>query len=238
MTQPLAISALKKFFGNKPAVSNVSFDIQAAEIVGLLGVNGAGKSTLIKSMLDLTEIDDGAIELFGEAHRLTASRRNLSYLPEQFRPPYFATGLDVLNMVAGIDGVQFKQVDIAQYCESLALDQAVLHQPCKTYSKGMRQKLGLIACLLSNKSLLILDEPMSGLDPLARRLFKDCIIEQRAKQNAVLFSTHLLDDIESVCDRVLVLDQGQLKFDGPIAKLLETTGKATLESAFLTTIGK
>ena len=237
MTHPVDIVALNKSYANSRVIKNLSFSINAGEIVGLLGVNGAGKSTLIKCLLDLTDIDSGEIKLFGTAHKYTAARCNLSYLSEHFAPPHYATGYDVLKLLTGLEGLKLQLDRVNEYCELLALDRSVLASPCKSYSKGMRQKLGLISCLLADKPLLILDEPMSGLDPRARKLFKDRLLEQRDRHHrTVFFSTHLLEDIQSICDRVMVLDQGQLQFIGKVQELLESTGKTTLEAAFLSCI--
>jgi len=236
MSLPLTIANLSKSYRKKLVVSDLSFEILEGEIVGLLGANGAGKSTLIKSLLDLIDIDSGDISIFGRPHNASGSRAHLTYLSEQFRPPHFATGNDVLNLLAGVEGMNFSASDIARHCEMLALDKTVLKMPCKSYSKGMRQKIGLIACLLAKKRLLVLDEPMSGLDPLARRLFKDRLIEQRALNRSVLFSTHLLEDIDSLCDRVIILDAGRITFIGHIDELLKTSGENSIEKAFLSLI--
>lgn len=236
MSLPLAVKHLSKSYREKVAVSNISFDIREGEIVGLIGANGAGKSTLIKSLLDLISIDDGEILIFGESHQKSEARRGLAYLAEQFRPPRFATGDDVLKLLAGIEGMTFSPTEIAEYCDELALDRAVLSKPCESYSKGMRQKLGLIACLAANKPLLILDEPMSGLDPVARKLFKDQLLRQQNGGCSVLFSTHLLEDIQSICSRVIIFDLGQLKFIGTLEELYAKTGENQLESAFLSII--
>ena len=233
MSLPIEIKHLSKTYRKKIALSDLSFNIQGNEIVGLLGANGTGKSTLIKSILDLVEIDAGEISIFGQSHHSSAARGGLAYLSEQFRPPHFSTGNDVLKLLAGVEGIKFSMADITRHCEMLALDESVLKAPCKSYSKGMRQKLGLIACLLAEKRLLMLDEPMSGLDPLARRLFKDRLLEQRERNRSVLFSTHLLEDIESVCDRVIILDAGRIKFIGGIDELFKASGEDSLEAAFL-----
>jgi len=236
MSLPLAVKHLSKSYRNKVAVTNISFDIREGEIVGLLGANGAGKSTLIRSLLDLISVDSGEILIFGKPHQKSEARRGLAYLAEQFRPPHFATGDDVLKLLAGVEGVTFCPSKIAKYCDDLALDQAVLTKPCQSYSKGMRQKLGLIACLAANKPLLILDEPMSGLDPVARKLFKDRLLEQQSRGCSVLFSTHLLEDIQSVCSRVIIFDLGQLKFIGTLEELFTITDENHLEAAFLSVI--
>ncbi|MGR8946399.1 MAG: ABC transporter ATP-binding protein [Gammaproteobacteria bacterium] len=238
MSFPLEIKNLTKSYGGKTALSNLSFRIEPGHIVGLLGVNGAGKSTLIKCLLDLIDFESGEIQIFGQAHTETTARRQLSYLGEQFAPPNFATGNDVLRLLTGIEGLTFPTTAIREQCELLALEHAVLDTPCQSFSKGMRQKLGLIACLVAAKPLLVLDEPMSGLDPLARRLFKDRILAQRDLQRTVFFSTHLLEDVESVCDRVIILDAGELRFSGSISALLESTKQSNLEAAFLAAINR
>lgn len=236
MQTPLSVIDLDKSYGNIPATIGISFNVDAGEILGLLGVNGAGKSTLIKCILDLIEIDSGEITIFGTRHREIDSRTNLAYLSEQFRPPKFTTGVDVLRLLCGIENLNYPEEQVTKLCDALALDDKVLKAPCRSYSKGMRQKLGLIACLLAEKPLLLLDEPMSGLDPLARRLFKDCLLKHKAQGRSVFFSTHLLEDVESVCDRVMIIDGGRLRFIGQIEALLEATKQESLEAAFLAII--
>lgn len=235
-SRPIRISNVAKRYAKREVLRGVDFEIGAGETVGLIGVNGAGKSTLLKAMLDLTSIDNGRIELFGTDHRQTAARDQLSYLAEQFMPPHYARGDDLLEFIARLQGVRPTRAQIFEECASLELDAAALGRPAREYSKGMTQKLGLIACLVTRRPLLILDEPMSGLDPKARALFKARLARLKDEGGTIFFSTHLLDDVAVVCDRVAILDEGRIRFHGTIAKFSAEHRGASLEESFLNCI--
>ena len=168
----LAFSRVAKQFGRKTALAGFTLDVQPGESFALVGMNGAGKTTLLKCLLDFCEPDSGSISVFGVAHRETRSRARLSFLPERFTPPYFLTGRDFLRYMLELQRVAYREEDAMSTLDSLDLDRTALDVPVRTYSKGMTQKLGLAACLLSRKDLFVLDEPTSGLDPKARALLK------------------------------------------------------------------
>ena len=146
--------------------------MRRGEFFGLVGVNGAGKTTLIKCLLDFCDADGGAIEIFGVPHRDTAARARLAYLPERFNPPFYLTGRDFLQYMLGLHRAPYDDDRVARMFGALDLEPAALDRPARAYSKGMTQKLGLAACLLSGKELYVLDEPTGGLDPKARALLK------------------------------------------------------------------
>ena len=237
-TKPaLAFRAVGKSFGAQVVLADVTLDVTPGEALGLVGVNGAGKTTLLRALLDLSRPDCGSIEVFGSPANQTRARAHLSYLAERCNPPGFATGLEVLHYLLALHGQPLDRAEAEAEALALDLEPAALARPARQYSKGMAQKLGLIACLLARRPLLVLDEPMSGLDPRARALFKRRLAAQKAAGVTLFFSTHLLADVEALCDRIAVLDGGRMVFVGAPAILLEQQGAANLEDAFLSCIG-
>ncbi|MEM7540796.1 MAG: ABC transporter ATP-binding protein [Pseudomonadota bacterium] len=236
MSQAILFDNVKKSFGEQAVLKGVSLTVAAGETVGLVGINGAGKTTLIRALLDLNRPDAGRITIFGEDHLRPRSRRHLTYLAERFVPPPFATGHEVLHHLCELHGVHYDRERAAREAVALDLDPLALDRHARDYSKGMGQKLGLIACLLPRPKILVLDEPMSGLDPRARSAFKSRLGALAADGITLFFSTHLLIDIDALCDRIAVLNKGLLHFDGTPEMLLEDTGAEDLEAAYLASI--
>jgi ABC-2 type transport system ATP-binding protein len=234
MPEAIRFEGVERSYGKQRVLGGVTFNVRAGEYVGLIGVNGAGKTTLIKGMLDLGDIDRGHIEIFGVSHRNPQARSQLAYLPEQFSPPYYARGEDFLRFMAEMHGRAYPHAERDAVLAALDLDPAALAKPVRTLSKGMSQKLGLAATLLSGRPLYVLDEPMSGLDPKARALFKQHLLELRRQHGqAIFFSTHLLSDVESLCDRIVILHGGVPRFVGTPHECCASFGVADLEEAYL-----
>tara|TARA_R110002096_G_scaffold16991_2_gene58401 strand:- start:3238 stop:3966 length:729 start_codon:yes stop_codon:yes gene_type:complete len=233
MTAPLSFRRVTKRYGARAVLDTLDLELHAGETLGLVGMNGAGKSTLLKAALDLTTLDAGSITLGGVDHRRAAAREPLAYLAENFQPPHFATGRDYLNYVARLHRVTPMPARLDAECAALELDPGVLDEPVRQYSKGMRQKLGLIGAVVTDRTLLILDEPLSGLDPKARALFKARLGAAKAAGTTIFFSTHLLDDIGAVCDRIAVLDGGRIRYTGTVAAFADAYPAASLEASFL-----
>jgi len=224
---------VSKAYGTTRALDELTLEVRRGELFGLVGGNGAGKTTLIKCLLDFCEVDRGEIRLFGVSHRLTASRRELAFLPERFNPPYYLTGRDFLRYMAEMHRISYDGKRVAETFARLDLDSGALMKPVRDYSKGMTQKLGLAACLLSGKAVQVLDEPTSGLDPKARALLKRELKALRGAGGTVFFSSHALADVEEICDRMAVLHGGRLRFAGTPAELVARYGGAGVEAAFL-----
>lgn len=222
-----------KRYGKAQVLRGVSFEVGAGSFFGLAGINGAGKTTLIKCLLDLSTPDSGQIEIFGQPGNLPRSRAALSFLPERFTPPYYLSGGDFLRMMAGLRGDDFRAVAALAMLDRLDLAESALTRPVRTYSKGMTQKLGLAACFLADRDLMILDEPMSGLDPKARARVKAILKDLRDRGRTVFLTSHALADIEELCETVAVLHDGELRFLGSPDKMRRDTGAGTLESAFM-----
>ena len=234
----LRFANVGKSFGGVPALVGVSLEVLRGECFGLVGENGAGKTTLIKCMLDFCETGGGGIEIFGVAHRLTAARAPLAYLPERFNPPFYLTGRDFLQYMLKLHRTPYDEAQVERMFTALDLDLAALAKPARTYSKGMTQKLGLASCLLSGKDLYVLDEPTGGLDPKARALLKRELMRLRDARRTVFLTSHALADVEEMCTRMAILHDGRLRFAGTPEELRCRFGLHDLELAFLACIAE
>jgi ABC-2 type transport system ATP-binding protein len=236
LPDPIDIEHLSAGYGRVPVLTDITLTIRPGETLGLIGLNGAGKTTLLKSILMLMAPTAGRVHLFGVPHQLAQSRAKLAYLPERFQPPGHLFGHDFVRLTLAFYRKDADR-DVARWlAERLDLDPAALDRPVRDYSKGMAQKLGLLATLMTDLPLLILDEPMSGLDPRARVRLKQQLAAHRARGHSILSSSHILADHDELCDRVAVLHQGRLAWVGAPAELKARRGEATLENAFLAEI--
>jgi ABC-2 type transport system ATP-binding protein len=223
----IEIHGLKKDYRGKKgerleALKNLDLQIGTAEVFGFLGPNGAGKSTTIKALMGLITPTAGVAKLYGVPVTNTTARKRVGYLPENPSFYDFLSGKEYLAFV----GKAFGMDDAAVSTESeRVLRLMELHdvsrRPIRGYSKGMVQRLGLAQALLHDPDLYVLDEPMSGLDPMGRSLVKDIIKELKGRGKTVFFSTHITSDVETVCDRVGVIVKGQLKAIDNVAKILK-----------------
>ena len=233
MTAALKFTDVSKRYGVAHALEAVSFSVEPGCFFGLAGVNGAGKTTLIKCLLDLASADHGRIEIFGAASDAPRARARLAFLPERFSPPYYLNGRDFLRMMALMRGDAYAESHAQAMLERLDLDPRVLGRGVRTYSKGMTQKLGLASCFLADRDLTILDEPMSGLDPLARARVKDLLDDLKGRGRTLFFTSHALSDVEEICQQVAVLHDGRVCYLGPPADMRALSGSSSLERAFL-----
>jgi ABC-2 type transport system ATP-binding protein len=224
-------------YGKKQTVFNFNLAIPKGATFGLIGLNGAGKTTLIKALLGLRDMRQGQILLNGLASAQPENRRILAYLPERFDPPWFLKGEEFIRFSMNLYGRPYNRAEAVALAERVRLDPKVLRNKMNTYSKGMRQKVGLMATVMTGCDLLVLDEPMSGLDPAARAAVKDVLEQMKREGRTVFFSSHILSDMDEICDQVAVLHQGRLVFDGNVAGLKEQGGGGNLERAFLSVIG-
>ena len=229
----LSINNVSVAYTDKPVIENIDLDIYAGEIFGLMGLNGAGKTTLIKTVLGLRDQDNGEILIYGKDKSDANSKEKLAYLPEKFEPPWFLTGMEFMKFSLQLYKRPFKKDDIIEAANKLSLDTDALGRRMNTYSKGMRQKLGLMGTLLTDCSLLILDEPMSGLDPRARALVKKMINEIKHKDRTIFLSSHILADMDEICDRVAVLHNSEIRYVGTPDELKRKTNTDNLEQAYL-----
>lgn len=217
------------FEKDKHVLQSLSFAVPEGKTTGFIGVNGSGKTTSIKCVLDFIRPDSGNIEFFGEK-RLTAEvKRRIGYLPE--RPYYyeFLTALEFLQFhwrLAGAAG-DF-EARASEVLEEVGLT-AAKDRRLRAFSKGMLQRAGMAQALLCKPEFLILDEPMSGLDPDGRALIKDIIRDEQKNGTSIFFSSHLLNDMDELCDHLVVIDDGKLIFQGA---LTEFAGAGGVEKSF------
>jgi len=220
-------------YGTQTVLKQVDLHIHAGECFALVGENGAGKSTLIKSMLDLIAIKSGDCQVFGVSNRDVGSRKNIAFLPDRFVPPYYLKAQDFLHYMAELHGYAFDAQAADAMLEQLDLDTSALKKSVRELSKGMTQKIGLASCFLSNRKLLILDEPMSGLDPKARARVKQQIREQKNQGKTIFLSSHMLADVEEMADRMAVLHRGEIQFVGTAEEFKQRFAAASMEAAYL-----
>ncbi len=236
-TVALQFEGVAKRFGASPALVGVDLRVERGEVFGLAGLNGAGKTTLIKCLLDFCSVDSGRIRILGVDHHLPRARGPLAFLPERFIPPYYLRGRDFLRYMLTLHGAAYDQRRAEDMLAALDLDHSALRKPVRSFSKGMTQKLGLAACLLSAKDVFVLDEPTSGLDPKARALLKRQLRTLRGNGHTVFFTSHALADVQEICDRMAVIDRGAIRFAGTPADLQSKYAAGSLEDAFLACIG-
>jgi len=225
-----------KKYSNKVVLDNVDLDVEQGEFFGLVGMNGSGKSTLIKAVLDLVGIDSGKIEIDKIPHRKVNSRENIAYLPDRFSPPAHLRGQDFIQYMLRLHGSSCGPQEIEKILDGLELDKTVMQESVNKLSKGMTQKLGLASCLLSGKSLLILDEPMSGLDPRARVLFKKQLALLKKQGVTVLFSSHMLADVEEMADTMAVLHNSKIYYSGAPENFKQKYKAVNVEQAYMNCI--
>lgn len=237
MSKAISISKLSKRFGSQDVLSDIDLDVEAGEFIGLIGINGAGKTTLIKCLLDFIQFESGSISIFETESVRTAAREKLAFLPEKFIPPYYLSGRDFIIYMHELHGVSHDWASTEKVLKILDFDPVYIDKPVAQLSKGMSQKIGLAACLLSGKDLLVLDEPMSGLDPRARAYLKRYLLDLKEQGKTLFFSTHMLADVETLCDKVAILHQGSLSFIGSPAECCEEYETNSFEDAYLACVG-
>jgi len=212
-------SGLRKRYGRRTAVDGVSLTVGRGEVVGLLGPNGAGKTSVIKMLMGLVRPDAGEVLLLGRSAGDPRARARVGYLPELFRYQPWLTAVEVLNLHVRLAGADVPPV---QRRECLALvglaDRGA--DRVSGFSKGMQQRLGLAVALVARPDLVVLDEPTSALDPLGRADVRDLLLSLGVRGVAVLLNSHLIGEVERVCDRVVILDRGRIAASGTLAELL------------------
>jgi ABC-2 type transport system ATP-binding protein len=219
----LSVSSLQKRYGATDALRGVSFEVGAAELVGLLGPNGAGKSTLTKIACGLVRASAGTVTVCGAPAGSDAARRSLGYLAELFRFPGWCTADEVLVLHQRLAGSEGADGERRELLELVGL-RGEARRRVDTMSKGMQQRLGIAQALIGSPKLLLLDEPTSALDPAGRRTVRELLEELRRRDVSVLLNTHLLSEVEHVCDRVLILDRGAIVAAGAPADLTRARG--------------
>jgi ABC-2 type transport system ATP-binding protein len=223
VTPALEVSALAKRYGATHALRGVDLTVGEAELVGLLGPNGAGKSTLVKSACGLVRPSTGTVSVCGAPAGSPPARRALGYLAELFRFPGWTSADELLALHQRLAGSRGGAAERAELLELVGLADAASRR-VETMSKGMQQRLGIAQALVGGPRLLLLDEPTSALDPAGRRIVRELLEELRRRGVAVLLNTHLLSEVERVCDRVAIIDRGRLLAEGSPDELASASG--------------
>ncbi len=224
----LQTNGLTKIYAAGSGCEDITLEVKRGQIFGLLGPNGAGKSTFVKMVVGLLRPTSGSGQLFGLPIGTTESRRRIGYLPELFRFQDWLTGMEVLAYHACLSGMTLSQTRSAAMTERF---KEVLHRVgidhrghdrVRQYSKGMQQRLGIACALLMDPELIILDEPSSALDPVGRHEVRELLESLRHEGKTVFLNTHLLEDVEAICDEVAFLHQGKLRAALPMNELLRS----------------
>jgi ABC-2 type transport system ATP-binding protein len=235
----LCVEYRSRELGNqtKAAVKNLTLSVQAGEVFGFLGPNGAGKTSTMNVLLGFMPPTSGTASVFGVNVQQTIARQRLGYLPEMTYYYKFLTAEELLRFYARIFGIEKAERErrMDAVLKLVELDH-VRTRLIKTYSKGMQQRVGLAQALINNPDLLILDEPTSGLDPLGRMKVRGIIQRLKNEGKTVFFSSHELGEVETICDRVAILHEGELKVEGRVRELAQLH-RCNLEQLFLKVIG-
>ncbi|MBU1564051.1 MAG: ABC transporter ATP-binding protein [Proteobacteria bacterium] len=221
------------------ALDNLSFLVMQGEVLGLIGANGAGKSTSIKLLMDFIRPDSGNIQVFGASPSLSNVRKKIGYLPEVANFPANLSVHELLRFTGKTCDVS-KQIMDDRSRELLQLLDLweVRKRPLRTYSKGMQQRANFAIALCNDPDLLILDEPMSGLDPIGRKKIIDLIVQLKESGKTILFCSHILEDVDRLVDNVLLLHKGKKLFHGTPGALTAEEGSSNMTEAFVSRVKK
>jgi ABC-2 type transport system ATP-binding protein len=236
----LEVRGLSKSYGSLPAVRDVSFRLEPGQVLGYLGPNGSGKSTTVKMLTGLLAPSHGQVTQDGhDIHKhLVAYRKRLGYVPEEANLYPYLTGEEYLQMVATLrampNSLKVMRIDSLLKLFSLWPHR---HVAVGSYSKGMRQRVLLIAALMDNPDVLILDEPMSGLDVTSSLVLKHVIQELSAFGKAIFFCSHVLEVVEKICSQLIILRKGEVIAYGPTSGVVGSIGQSSLEGTFLQLVG-
>lgn len=213
------------------AVDSIAFEIRRDEIFGLLGPNGSGKSTTIKMILGLLHKTSGRLSVFGRAPDDVAVKKHIGFLPEESYLYRFLDARETLDYYGKLFGLEasVRKRRTDELLQMVGLER-VAHRPIGEYSKGMMRRIGIAQALVNDPEFLILDEPTSGLDPLGTRQVKDLLLDLKARGKTILLSSHLLADVEDVCDRMVILYGGKVRAEGTSEELLQDSGRSVIET--------
>jgi ABC-2 type transport system ATP-binding protein len=232
----LKAQGLFKYYGSVPAVQDVSFALAPGQVLGYLGPNGSGKSTTVKMLTGLLEPTHGEVTHHGQniQKNLVAFRKRLGYVPEEANLYPYLTGEEYLDMVGTLRAIpearRTPKIDSLLELFSLKPHR---HVNIGSYSKGMRQRILLIAALMDNPDVLILDEPLSGLDVTSALILKNLVQALSTQGKSVFYCSHILEVVEKVCSHLIILRKGQMVAQGATSEVLERIGKSSLEGVFL-----
>jgi ABC-2 type transport system ATP-binding protein len=228
----IEFESVSKHFGATVAVEDVSFGIMKGEYAALLGPNGAGKTTLVRMLLGFSSPSRGRVKIAGRSAGTAAARRHIGYLAENHKIPTGLTGKTYLQRHAALIGLDRtrERSEVARVLETVGMAGRESAR-ATTFSKGMTQRIGLAAALLGNPEILILDEPVSGLDPIGIRDFRTIIERLRSNGTTLLLNSHMLSEVEKTCNRVAIIHEGRMLSHGDIDNIVGD--KETLEDVFV-----
>jgi ABC-2 type transport system ATP-binding protein len=241
-TTALQVETVSKTFGTIRAVDGISLNLKRGEILGLLGPNGSGKSTTMKMILGVIKPDSGSIHILGKdvAKDAVETKRTVGYVPETPQLYEFLSGIEYLDFVADMFGMsdELRKERISQFLDALEMS-GHENQMISGYSQGMKQKIAITAALMHRPPLLVMDEALNGLDPRSAKIVKDLLRSLAKEGFAVLFSTHVLEIAEAICDRVAIMYQGRILAVGTVPELRGRAGLpgSSLEEVFLKITG-
>ncbi len=225
----------KVYRGGVKALDRVSLEVNHGEIFGLLGPNGAGKTTLVKILLGSLRATTGGAELYGRDIAKASAREKIGFLPENHRFPSYLTGGQFLSIYGGMAGVDSNTLkERSDYFLKLVRMDQWRTTKIRKYSKGMMQRIGLAQALLNDPDMVFLDEPTDGVDPVGRHEIRQVLLDLKAKGKTIFLNSHLLAEVESVCDRVAVLDRGKLLKIGDAKNLIESLPTFRIETSGIT----
>jgi ABC-2 type transport system ATP-binding protein len=232
----LEARGLTKYYGSVLAVQSIDFSLEPGQVLGYLGPNGSGKSTTVKMLIGLLEPTSGQVLFHGKniQHDLVGYRKHLGYVPEEANLYAYLTGLEYLELVGTVRGMSLPRMKakIDSFLELFSLFPH-RHIALSSYSKGMRQRILLISALMDNPDVLILDEPLSGLDVTSALIFKNLIQFLSARGKTIFYCSHVLEVVEKVCSRLLILRKGQVIASGSTEEVRQRIGQTSLENIFL-----
>jgi ABC-2 type transport system ATP-binding protein len=238
----LGITSVSKSFGTTVAVKNVSLNVEQGQIHGLLGPNGSGKTTLMKMILDLVTPDSGQLTVYGaEPHKDPIGvKQMIGYVPESPRLYDFLSGVEYLDFVADLHGLtdDAKKSRIGEFITALELEGRE-NEMIRGYSQGMKQKIAIIAALIHKPKILVLDEPLNALDPRSAKIMKNLLSSLSGEGVTTIFSTHVLEISEAICDRITIMLNGEIISEGTASELRKEANMpgSTLEEIFLNITG-
>ena len=217
---------LRKRFGKIEALGGVSLRVKEGEIYGLLGQNGAGKTTLIRTLLGIISGWEGTANLLGQPAGTAHVRTRVGYLPEDHRFPDYHTGYSLLDFYGQLLGVpgHVRKKRIHEMLDLVGIADR-MHHKIRTFSKGMKQRLGIAQALMHEPEVIFLDEPTDGVDPVGRRDIREMLLKLKARGCTVFINSHLLSEVEMICDRVAILRKGKLIREGDVASLTRMQGR-------------
>jgi len=227
----IEIKNVSKSYGQDFSLKNINLSVESGKIFALLGPNGAGKTSLVKLMLNLMQVDGGEISINGNDSKHPSSRSGVAFIPEKFSFFAFYTVRGVLEFFGSMKGLsEHELIEQINFALKEFNIEDLQHRKLKTLSKGQVQRTGLASLLIGQNQLLILDEPFSGLDPIGMRDLKDMLKKLRSQGKTIFLNSHILSEMEQICDDVAILNKGELLFSGNLQDILKNN--KTLEDYF------